>query len=175
MSVKRKLSKIVEKMYNEGLKDEHFVREATEKTLGGKCWDSTEEEDKYDHIDFWWESPKKGIIGIDVKGLKKSKRHDKEYDDTINWLELRNVYGKPGWVYGKSEYVAFRTKKDILFVKTVKLRDFAEKMTEGKEVVHYNPRDFYVPYQRSHRSDLIIKVPTIDLMELMDFSIELDT
>ena len=74
MSVKRRLAEIVKKMYNEGLKDEHFVREATEKTLGGKCWESTENEDKYDHIDFWWNSPKKGRIPMDAKGIKKNSR-----------------------------------------------------------------------------------------------------
>ena len=172
--VERNLRETVQEFYKRGVIDENFVMEATANALGGECSKATKEEDMYMHVDFWWESPKKGRIGIDVKGMKKAKRSDKEFDDTIQWLELKNVRGNKGWLYGDAEYIAFRTKKRILFVLRDKLRDFAEKCVEGKELVHNCPKDFYIPYQRWGRLDMVIKVPTTDIESLADFSINCD-
>ncbi len=172
--VSRKINEIVRDFFKKGLIDETFVMEAVSKTLGGLCEKSKDKEDIEDHIDFWWDSPKKGKIGIDVKGIKKGKRTDTNYDDSIHWLELKNVHGKPGWLYGKAEYIAFRTKSRIIFVKREKLLSFAKNCILGKEVVYDTPNDFYVPYKRKKwgRDDLSIKVPTSDLVSLADFCIE---
>jgi hypothetical protein len=173
MAVCKKLNETIREMYLKGLIDESFVMDAVHSTLGGECSKSTQKQDIYDHIDFWWDSPKMGKIGIDVKGIKKSSRSDASVDDSINWLELLNVKGNPGWVYGKSTYIAFRTKKNILFVKTKKLQEFAKEKIVGKQIVSVNPKEFYVPYQRAGRQDMIIKVPTSDLEEMCDFTIEI--
>ena len=111
------------------------------------------------------------MIGIDVKGVKKNSRNDTEYDDTIHWLELKNVGGEPGWLYGKAEYIAFRTFTKIVFVKRDKLLSFALERIKDKEVVDYNPKECYVPYSRKGRADLILKANITDLEELADFCI----
>lgn len=170
--VVRQLNETIKEMYKAGIEDENFVMEAVEHTLGGKCEKSTKNEDMFDHIDFWWDSPRKGRIGIDVKGIKKSNRKDKIVDDSIHWIEIQNVRGNPGWIYGKSEYIAFRTFEKILFVKLVDLQKFAEDKTKGKEIVYSNPKEFYIPYQRYGRQDKVFKCPTSDLEALAEFSIE---
>lgn len=170
-----KLDETVKEFYKKGVLDENFVMEAVSKTLGGECQKATKNEDMYDHIDFWWDSPKKGRIGIDVKGLNKNKRSDKKYDDSIHWLELQNVKGCEGWLFGKAEYIAFRTLSNIIFVKREKLLNFALKVIKGKDVVYDTPSDFYVPYKRKKwgRDDLSLKVPTSDLNDMADFCIDL--
>lgn len=172
--VSRALNEEVKSFYKKGLIDESFVMDAVRHTFGGKCKKSTKHEDIYDHIDFWWDSPRKGRIGVDVKGIKKNNRLDDYYDDTIQWLELQNVKGYPGWLYGKAEYIAFRTMSSIIFVKRDKLLSFALKAIKGKDVVYDTPDEFYVPYKRKKwgRDDLSFKVPTSDLVELADFSID---
>lgn len=173
--VNRELDETVKEFYKKGVLDENFVMEAVSKTLGGECQKATKNEDMYDHIDFWWDSPKKGRIGIDVKGLNKNKRTDKKYDDSIHWLELQNVKGCEGWLFGKAEYIAFRTLSNIIFVKREKLLNFALKVIKGKDVVYDTPSDFYVPYKRKKwgRDDLSLKVPTSDLNDMADFCIDL--
>lgn len=173
MVTRKALHETVVEFHNRSKKDEILIMEATEKVFGGKCYESTEKEDMYKHIDFWWDSPKMGRIGIDAKGLKKNKRTDSDYDDTINWLELKNVLGKPGWLYGEAVYIAFLTKKNIIYVKREKLAKFAEEKIKGKEIVTNTPNDFYIPYKRFKRQDLLIKVPTTDLYNLCDFVLEL--
>lgn len=172
--VSKKLREIQSEFYEMGKKDEEFVMDAVSKTLGGDCWRSTLKEDTKQHIDFWWKSPKKGIIGIDVKGLNKAYRKDKEFDDTIHWLELQNVRGEDGWLKGKAEYIAFRTFEDILFVKRDKLLSFALEQIKGKNIVYDTPKDCYVPYKRLKwgRNDLSLKVLNNDLRKLADFCID---
>lgn len=172
--VKREINETVKEFYKKGLIDESFVMEAVKHTLGGETEKSSESEDINDHIDFWWESPKKGRIGIDVKGVKKNNRKDAKYDDRIHWLELQNVNGKPGWLYGKAEYIAFRTFSNIVFVKRDKLLSFALESIKDKDVVYDTPKECYVPYKRKKwgRDDLCLKVKTEDLEEIADFCID---
>lgn len=174
--VSRKLDETVKQFYLSGRLDEDFVMDAVKHTLGGEVTRSTKYEDMFKHIDFWWDSPKKGRIGIDVKGLNKNKRGDTEYDDTIHWLEIQNVKGKDGWLKGEAEYIAFRTNTNIIFVNRKKLLDFALESIKNKEVVYDTPMECYVPYKRLKwgRDDLSLKALNSDLLKLADFSIEFD-
>ena len=160
-------------MYTAGLEDENFVMEAVQHTLGGECEKSTRYEDMFQHIDFWWDSPKKGRIGVDVKGVKKKNRKDKEVDDSIHWVEIQNVKGNKGWIYGDAEYIAFRTLTQIIFVKTKVLQKWSEEKVLNKQLVYNNPKSCYIPYQRWQRQDIVYKIPTEDLIKLSDFIIDI--
>ena len=174
--VNRELNETVKEFYKKGLIDESFVMDAVKHTLGGEVEKSSRLEDVRDHIDFWWDSPKKGRIGIDVKGIKKNSRGDKKLDDTIQWLELQGVTGYPGWLYGKAEYIAFRTFSKIIFVNREKLLSFALEKVKNKDVVYDTPKECYVPYKRKKwgRDDLAFKALTSDLEEIADFCIDCD-
>ena len=172
--VTKKLNETVREFYLTGRLDEDFVMDAVKHTLGGDVERATVSEDRYDHVDFWWNSPRKGRIGIDVKGIKKNKRSDSTQDDTINWLELQGVSGKPGWLYGKAEYIAFRTFSKIIFVNREKLLSFALEKVKNKDVVYDTPKECYVPYKRKKwgRDDLSLKALNSDLEKLAQFCID---
>lgn len=172
----KQLSEITKEYYKNGRLDEDFVMDAVKHTLGGEVERSTKYEDINKHVDFWWYSPRKGRIGIDVKGLNKNKRGDNEYDDSIHWLELQNVKGNDGWLKGKAEYIAFRTNTNIIFVNREKLLNFALESIKNKEVVYDTPMECYVPYKRLKwgRDDLSLKALNSDLLKLADFTIEFD-
>jgi hypothetical protein len=72
--------------------------------------------------------------------------------------------------------ISFITKNKVIFIKTERLREYAEKMIEGKELVYDTPKDFYIPYQRKRwgRKDITFKCPINDLIELNDFIIKFD-
>ena len=167
------LSDKIKDYYVKGLKDEYFVMGAVQNTLGGECYKATEKEDKFHHIDFWWDSPKGRKVAIDAKGIKKDKQSDKKYNDKIHWIEMKNVNGNPGWIYGKADYIAFRTFKNIIFVKRTKLVTYAEEKTKGFDICIGNrPEAFYMPYRRKDRLDIIFKCPIEDLIEMSDFIID---
>ena len=166
----RTLSDKIKDYYIKGLKDENFVMEAVQNTLGGECHKATKEEDMFQHIDFWWNSPKGRKVAIDAKGIKKVKQSDKKYNDKIHWIEMKNVNGNPGWIYGKADYIAFRTFKNIIFVKRTKLVTYAEEKTNGWDILcGTQPDEFYRPYRRKDRLDIIFKCPVEDLLDLADF------
>ena len=148
-------NKVLYDIFNEfldkGKSSETFVSELLENMCGGTCEKATKEEDKIKHIDIWWNSPKKGRIGIDVKGIKKNHRKDEDFDDSIHWIEIMGVTGYKGWIYGEMDYII---------------------NIAGKPLSNKCPSDFYVPYRRYGRMDIVVKVPTSDLMEIAQFILE---
>ena len=160
------LTNVIQQMYNDGVKDELIVMEMTERYFGGKAKKSTKQEDILLHVDFWWHDLEGNKYGIDVKGIKKNNRHDQTKDSSIHWVELQNVRGEKGWVYGEAVYIAFMTSDSVLFVPRKKLAKFVEDMIQNKSIVNVNPKECYIPYQRAGRLDIIVKVPTSDLIKL---------
>lgn len=157
------ISEYAYKMYLDGMKDEEIVMKLTEETFKCKTEKSTRTEDIKLHVDFWVLTEEGKKYGIDVKGVRKHNRNDAYPDDSIHWIEVKNVKGNPGWIYGESVYIAFMTNKSVLFVPTKKLIPFIESKIKGKALTYFNPRQCYQPYQRKGRSDVVIKVPTNDL------------
>ena len=159
--------------FQKAKEDEAFVGSALTYVIGGGTSGSTFKQDTKEHIDLLWDSPKRGVIGIDVKGVKANKTKKHDFDDSINWLELKNVQGKDGWLKGKAEYIAFRTFTDVIFVKRTKLLNFIEEKIQGKELVYKTPTEYYIPYQRRawKLQDIVVKVPTSDIRALADFTI----
>lgn len=145
---------------------EYEVMEITQKLFGGTVEKSTEDEDKLMHVDFWWYSPKKGKLGIDVKGIKKNDK--KEFDDTFQWIELQNIIGKKGWLYGEEDYIAFKTFTKVVYVKREYLAEYVEKKMKKCEPVSIKSKEFFIPYTRSFwgHKDISVKVPMSDIIDI---------
>lgn len=167
----KKLCQIIQEYLSNGRKDEDFVARLIEEICGGICEESTEREDKIKHIDIWWNSPKKGRLGIDVKGIKKNNRKDKEVDDSIHWVEIQGVTGYKGWIFGEMDYIAFMTRNKVLFVKPCDLYGLILYNIAGKQLTHNCPSECYVPYRRFKRQDIVVKVPTSDIENVAQFKL----
>lgn len=157
-----------------GKLNEYKVGENLIKACGGTYEFANFQEDTQQNVDIWWYSPKKGKLGIDVKGIKKHHRSDddSEIDDTIHWLEIVNTQGKKGWIYGKMDYIAFMMKTKILFIKPENLYGMILYGVVGKDIsLENNNLPFYQPYRRKNRNDIIIKVPSADLEKISAFTI----
>ena len=99
--------------------------------------------------------------------MKKSNRKDAIPDDQIHWVELQNVRGNPGWIYGKANFIAFELNNSWLIVKRQKLIELIDKKVVDKTIS--KSKDFYTYYQRWGRNDIIVKVKTSDLREIANF------
>lgn len=165
-SISRQLKKRIDEYRKIYGQDEILVMEITKDTFGGNVTKSTGDEDRIMHVDFWWDTPKGYRVGIDVKGVKKNPSG--KFDDTCTWLELQNNYGYPGWLYGKEDFVAFKTYTQIVYIRRDVLCQYAEEMVKDKSLVFETPKDFYIPYQRRKwgRKDISIRVPMSDIIEL---------
>jgi hypothetical protein len=129
--------------------EENFIK------LFNNAASTTEEEDINNHVDI------KVHVGIDVKGLKKVNRSDQETNEHIHWVELKNVNGKAGWLYGDADFFSFEIKDYWLVVDKVDLQRFiAEKC---REKIRVSKPELYKLYQRKDRKDIITLVSSYDL------------
>lgn len=116
---------------------------------------TSEDEDIKKHVDL------KFTVGVDVKGLKKVNRADHEINENIHWVELKNVNGKKGWLYGEAEFFAFEIKDYWIVVEKAELQKLvAEKC---KDKIRVSKPELYKLYQRKDRKDIITLVTSYDL------------
>jgi hypothetical protein len=130
---------------------------------GGEVLKSSKEDDMYNHIDIIW-TYKNNSYSFDIKGAKKASRSDYVPDYNIHWIELQNVRGNLGWLYGKADYIAFETLDDWLVVKRTDIINLIDKKVIDKLIS--KSKNFYTYYQRDNRQDIVVKVPTDDLRRI---------
>lgn len=153
-----------------GLSAEAKVMSLTQSYFGGECVKSSKREDMFKHIDFFWIKDDHKI-SFDVKACKKGNRKDSDVDDQINWIEIQNIRGNPGWIYGKEDYVAFCTLNSVIYVPRYRIPSFVNNKIKDVKIVSKCPEEFYVPYRRHGVSDIIVKIPTSDLRKIMAFEL----
>mgnify|MGYP003342329040 CR=1 FL=1 len=118
---------------------------------------SSENQDIHEHWDF-----KVRDSLIDVKGLKRTARSDKNFNQEEIWVELQNVRGRKGWLRGKADYIAFEHEDYFLIVNRQELLDWCKKKIKISSFVS-NPRQaLYRLYQRKNRKDIISIIKTED-------------
>ena len=83
------------------------------------------------------------------------------------WIEIKNSKGKPGWLYGQSEFVVFELPKEYLFVTRKSLVDLVHKKINFNEpMVGDSWGARYRILQRSNAFDQITQVKLDDLKSL---------
>ncbi len=117
--------------------------------------ESSKDEDINGHVDV------KITIGVDVKGLKKINRNDQETNEHIHWVELKNVNGKKGWLYGDADFFAFEIKDYWVVVDKESLQKLIAEKCKAK--IRVNKPELYRLYQRKERKDIITLVTSYDL------------
>ena len=132
----------------------------------GKVNFSSQEQDIHEHWDVSL------TMQIDVKAMKKKHRLDETTNENIHYVELKNVLGNPGWLYGEAHYFAFETEDYWLLVDKMRLQEFIKERCAAKE--WSDIPDFYKLTQRKTRQDIITLVKTIDLMFICDKIIKKD-
>lgn len=128
------------------LTEERFVR-----AVYG-CEKSSKDDNIHKHIDYHFRGS-----SVDVKGNNEPKEI---------WVEIKNVRGEKGWLYGDAEWIAFDMPEvqGFICVNREELRSFIE----GNVTKKYVPKkDSYLKlYQRKDRKDVITKVVITDLLQL---------
>ena len=164
-----------EQYLDKGKLYENKTMEILERFVGGKCKPSTEKENKRDHIDVHWNYEGNDVT-IDVKGPKKFNRWDNDNPSSdVVWIEVQGITGKPGWIYGKSTFIAFWLRNGITFVYTQKFRKLYEMVMINKHVyVGAKPSNPYELYQRNGRQDILFTMPVADLEKIQEYTISFD-
>jgi hypothetical protein len=128
---------------------------------GWPCFKSSDEDDMFKHIDFYAVTDQ-GEIAVDVKHSSDLERI---------WIELKNVRGNNGWLYGEATHICF----DVPFVNKmvmVERLELAAYIAENCQKEFVKKEDAYLKlYTRQGRADIITYITIADLFYLNTFKI----
>jgi len=98
---------------------------------------------------------------VDVKAQPLGKQ-----SHSYRWVELQNVRGDKGWVYGEADFIAFEYDRYWILVPRRRLTKLIEERLdnsrlEGRDWVN-NPQPFKI-HTREGRNDRVMMVPVVDL------------
>ena len=114
--------------------------------------EASKEDDIYRHIDIWV-----GAKSFDVKAANKTNRSDLLPNYDIHWIELRNVHGDKGWLFGQADYIAFELETTCCICPRISLiRSLKGKIDFSNFTT--NRDDMFRVYRRKDRLDAIVKV-----------------
>lgn len=134
----------------EGDRVENDLKEKL-KLLGYTVKESTTEQDRYSHIDFFVNG-----FGVDAKANKHLNRI---------WLEVSNVNGNNGWLKGKAYYIIFEIIELNCYsvFKRIDLLNYALTFKEYTD----NKNEFYKIYTRKkwNKKDEVIRVKYNDIKQ----------
>jgi hypothetical protein len=120
------------------------------------------------HIDFILTTSKGENLRYEVKARKRVSRSDDQVNDDTVYLEFLNVRGDAGWLYGKSNFIAFEREKDFVIVDRLKLVKMAETKCDLALKVSSPSQCLYKAYTRWGRHDLISRVMMLDIEAIAD-------
>ncbi len=133
--------------------------------LGWRISASTQEENIHDHWDYLIEKDDKQYK-VEVKSKKRISRSDANEQNNFVWVEIQNVRGETGWLFGKADLIAFEQEKTFLFVKKPDLLKTVNKKVDLVAKVK-NPKDaVYKIYKREGRKDKLTLLPMNNIEEI---------
>jgi hypothetical protein len=124
---------------------------------------------KDENIDEHWDfhiSKDTENFKVEVKSAKRIRRNDSKSQSDFTWVELRNVRGEVGWLFGKADLIAFEKEFSFIFVKRLDLLAVVNKKVNLVAKVH-DPKDaLYKIYTRDGRKDKLTLLRTSDIEEI---------
>jgi len=148
--------------------------------LFNKVVSSTKEQDIKEHwdinvVDDIYLVPMPMLVNfetkIDVKSIKHVKMGDGVANEDIHFVEIKNVKGHHGWLYGEAHAFAFETRNSFVIVEKKTLQEFIKKKVK-KEYVTKAHDSLYKLYKRD--KDLITMVKTVDLSSISSLILSKD-
>lgn len=138
-----------------------FAFERLAKKKGWVVNKAHQQEDMYEHFDYI--IFKDGEVHrVEVKSRKRINRHDEIFQDDYIWIELENVRGDKGWLYGTADLIAFEEENDFKLVKREDLVRIVELLVKP-EKVESPYKALYRLYNRNNRGDKLTLIRSVDL------------
>ncbi len=133
--------------------------------LGWKISASSKDENIDEHWDYLIENDGQEFK-VEVKAEKRIHRHDDNAQAHYTWVEIQNVRGKVGWLFGKADLIAFGKESTFIFVKRLDLLALVNKKVDLVAKVR-DPKDaLYKIYRREGRKDKLTLLPISDIEEI---------
>lgn len=105
------------------------------------------------------------VIRVDVKAIKNIKRGQSSNELPI-WLEFKNVNGHHGWLFGKSELIAFEMNNHFAIFPRKQLILWCEENIDLSNKTLFASEAYKKSYTRNGRKDIISFIYFEDIAEL---------
>lgn len=107
------------------------------------------------------------VLKVRLKAMEKFDRADDSIDDSWLWIEVDGIYGEPGWLYGKADFIAFEMKECFRVISREKLVSIIEPVMDryfvlGRKmdvIKHYLLKLKMPMYRRKGLKDKIVLLP----------------
>lgn len=103
---------------------------------------------------------------VEVKSAKRIDRRDANAQIDYTWVELQNVRGKVGWLFGKADLIAFEKESIFIFIKRLDLLALVNKKVNLVAKVRDPKEALYKIYRRDGRKDKLTLLPLRDIEEI---------
>lgn len=120
---------------------------------------ATSYENRVNHFDFEVQG-----YAVEVKSMKAPRR-GMAPDPNMIYVELKNVSGGSGWVYGNADFIAFEQYNGFLMVDRNKLVQLVQSMQSMCRKSNVSGV-YHTLYSRANRDDLVIVLHVKDLAKL---------
>lgn len=120
----------------------------------------------YDYVVHWLDcpNPRLPFVRVEVKSIK-SRRRGLPPDPRVLFIELKDIHGNPGWLYGKADLIAFQQVDGFLVVPRTLLVKFAESCVRDFRIA-YQSGIHHTLYSRPNRNDLMMVLDIEDIYHL---------
>lgn len=135
-----------------------FVATATAK--GYTVIESSIEVDRKDHIDYY--ITKNGVTkSVDIKSIRGvgSGRDKNEH----TWIELQNVNGRHGWIYGNQDLIVFERVDHWLFVDRQSMARWIDLVVDKGRIVDRHGDPIYAVYSKDTDKSLTTLIRYADM------------
>lgn len=116
---------------------------------------SSVNEDMKEHWDLSYDGKK-----VDVKAIKGIVRYDKP-NENYHHIELTNIMGLPGWLFGSADEFAFECEDYFVIVTAADLKALIKRKLKHKICTFPTP---YEVYHRAGNKDSTTLAKTIDII-----------
>ncbi len=132
---------------------------------GWQVMPSSKNENIDDHWDFHIAKDAEDFK-VEVKSIKRINRNDSKSRSDYTWVELRNVRGEIGWLFGKADLIAFEKETSFIFVKRLDLLTVVNKKVNLVAKVRDPKNALYKIYTREGRKDRLTLLRISDIEEI---------
>lgn len=122
-------------------------------------------EEQRNHVDLIVKDNNRNVR-YEIKARKKINRADDSFQDELVWIEIQNVRGDMGWLFGASDFIVFERNKDFVVVDREKLADFVTRTCNLRKNAQYADEALYARYQRRGRKDCLTLIRNEDIEAL---------
>jgi hypothetical protein len=133
--------------------------------MGWKVSISTQHENIHEHWDYLIERETESYR-VEVKSEKRLMRNEDIPQQNFIWVELKNVRGELGWLFGRADLIAFERRGTFLIIRTNDLKKLVKEKADLKSIVKNPNEALYKIYQRKGRKDKLTLLPMKDIEEI---------